>query len=109
MGKDRASESPGLGKCLEPMTIGNLDIWSDVVEKVHNPEILRRNQERISILTGQDAAQKRFHSSLHTTGRIQRPLEELAVIMLFRRVVYFGFSGSKVSDSLGCEISDSRM
>jgi hypothetical protein len=43
---------------LEPMAIENLDIWSDIVEKVHNLEIVRRNQERILVLTGQDAARR---------------------------------------------------
>jgi hypothetical protein len=93
VGQGSAIWKPWIREMLEPMTIGDLDIWSDVVEKVHHHlEIVRRNQERISIWLVRNTAQKRSHSSLRSSGLIQRPAEELTVIMLFRRVVvYFGF------------------
>jgi hypothetical protein len=78
---------------LEPIIIGDLDIWSDVVEKVHNPEIVRRNHEVTSILTGQHTAQRDSTAAPTPPGKYSAPRRNL--------LLYSG--GWPISDSLGCE------
>ena len=83
---------------LEPIIMRVL-ISGPIVEKVHNPEIVRRNYEVTSMLTGQDAAQIGSRAAPTSVDEYSAQRRNLLL-----------YSGRwPLSDSLECEMSDSPM